>query len=62
MKTAKPESTPEPEAIDDSDFSTSQETKPLPIIYGTEPVALTWISPVYNQKAEPAPSERPGKK
>ena len=61
-KTAKPETSPEPEAFDDSEFSTSQETKPLPLVFGTRRVALTWISGVYQQKAEPAPNERPGKK
>lgn len=61
-KTAKPDTSPEPEAFDNSDFSTSQEDKPLPLVFGTRRVALTWISPIYNQKTEPAPNSRPGKK
>ena len=61
-KTSKPTQDATPEAVDDSDYATSQESKPVPWMAGTRKVAATWISPIYQQHAEPAPSERPGKK
>ena len=57
---------PDPELNDANtvadEFSTNQEAVSSPWFCGERKLALRWISPVYNQFAQEAPQERPGKK
>jgi len=51
-----------PTGAEDEQFSTAQESTPVPWLAGERKVALRWITRVYNQRAEAAPVARPGKK
>jgi hypothetical protein len=56
---------PEPETdavpMEDESLSTAQEAVPVPMWWGKRKVAVRWISPVYDQKAEQR-DDRPSKK
>ena len=53
---------PEKTGLEEQSLSTAQEAKPVPLLFGTRKIALTWISPVYNQFVKEAPTKLPGKK
>lgn len=57
-KAPKPDKT----GLEEQTLSTAQEAKPLPLLFGTRKVALTWITPVYDQFVKDAPVKMPGKK
>lgn len=61
-KEIKPDTAPEEAGIEDEQVSNSIEAVPVAYLSGERLVALSWISPVYNQKAKEAPLEVPGKK
>ena len=48
--------------VEDESLSSAREAVPVPYLAGTRKIALRWISPIYNQRAEEAPVERPAKK
>jgi hypothetical protein len=48
-------------AVEDDQFSTSQESVPVPLFAGERKIAVKWISPVYGQRAVEA-ADRPAKK
>ena len=58
----KPDVAPEETGIEDEQVSNSLESVPVPWFCGTRLIAVTWISPVYNQRAEEAPESLPAKK
>lgn len=62
---AKPKPLPVPKApvpFEDEALSTHQEAIPVPLVQGTRMVAAVWITPIYGQRVEEVPAERPGKK
>lgn len=56
--------TPQPDMgnVATSEVSTNQQAISIPVVFGTNKVALAWISPALNQFTRPAPTSRPGKK
>ena len=61
-KENKPDAVPEDVGIEEEQVSNSLEAVPVAYLSGERLVAVSWISPVYNQKAVEAPLELPGKK
>lgn len=57
-----PDTQPNDTGLEDQQLSNSQESKPVPILFGEYRVAVTWISRIYNQRAVEAPLARSGKK
>ena len=56
----KPSNEPDPANLDQSELVSNQEAVPVPWFCGERKIALTWISPIYNQFTTDAPAE--GKK
>lgn len=48
--------------LQDEQVSNSQESVPVPVLYGESRIAVKWISRIYNQRAVEAPLATPGKK
>lgn len=61
-KQTLPDTTPTDTGLEDQALSNSQESVPVPILYGEYRVAVKWISRIYNQRAVEAPLARSGKK
>jgi hypothetical protein len=61
-KGAQPAPQPEPTSLEDESISSSEEAVPVPWLAGERKISLKWISRVYNQRAQEAPVQRPGKK
>jgi len=61
-KENKPDAVAEETGIEDEQASNSLEAVPVPWFCGTRLLALTWIGPVYNQRADEAPDSLPAKK
>lgn len=54
--------TPELAGLDENTMADSQEAVAVDYVAGSRPVAVSWISPIYNQRAQEAPQEKRGKK
>lgn len=48
--------------VQSENVATNQQATVIPMVFGTNKVALRWISPALNQFTRPAPTQRPGKK
>jgi hypothetical protein len=62
---SKPKPHPPPQTpvpLEDESLSTHQEAIAVPLVQGTRLVAAVWITPIYAQRTEEVPAERPGKK
>lgn len=61
-KENKPDATADETGVEDEQISNSLESIPVAWFCGTRLLALSWIGPVYNQRAVEAPEALPGKK
>ena len=48
--------------VQEEEIATNQQAIAIPLLMGTNKVALRWITPATNQFTKPAPTQRPGKK
>lgn len=62
IKENKSDAVPEETGVEDEQISNSLESIPVAWFCGTRLLALSWIGPVYNQRAVEAPEALPGKK
>ena len=53
---------PDTANVQQDEVSTNQQAISIPLVMGTNKVALRWITPATNQYTVPAPTKRPGKK
>ncbi|MCS6243785.1 MAG: hypothetical protein H2172_12295 [Opitutus sp.] len=58
----KPNPTPDTGNVQQNEVATNQQAVAIPLVMGTNKVALRWITPATNQFTKPAPTQRPGKK
>ena len=58
----KADPVPDETGIEEEQVSNSLESRPVPWFVGTQLLALSWISPIYNQRAVLAPDSLPAKK
>lgn len=58
----KPNPTPDTANVQQNEVATNQQAVAIPLVMGTNKVALRWITPATNQFTKPAPTSRPGKK
>jgi len=59
---AKPDTSQTDTGLQDEQVSNSQESVPVPVLYGEQRIAIKWISRIYNQRAVEAPVATPTKK
>lgn len=50
------------DTLKEEDLATHQEAIPIPFIFGTQNVALRWLTQAIDRTARQAPQDRPGKK
>jgi hypothetical protein len=57
MKNPDPKPAREPDLanLDEAELASNQEQKVIPMWAGERMLAVTWISPIYNQFTRPAP-------
>lgn len=58
----KPAASPDTGNVQQNEVATNQQAISVPLVMGTNKVALRWITPATNQFTKPAPTQRPGKK
>lgn len=58
----KPSPKPDTGNVQENEVATNQQAISVPLVMGTNKVALRWITPATNQFTKPAPTQRPGKK
>jgi hypothetical protein len=58
----KPSPKPDLANVQQDEVATNQQATAIPLVMGTNKVALRWITPALNQWTKKAPTTRPGKK
>lgn len=58
----KPAANPDTGNVQQNEVATNQQAIAIPLVMGTNKVALRWVTPATNQFTKPAPTARPGKK